>query len=244
MAMKRGRRSCDGVTLIELSIVLAIVAIVVLALVAPQIGRFRSNYNVRYCATDLIQNMRVARAMAIKEGRPYLIAFHLAGDPDTTVNPQGRYMIGFDADGDNDLTTVSAANDGDTFGVCKDADGDRLPDADTDTNGDGVPDCVKVINLSDCGVDVEFGTDAPNDPAGDAINCNGGTFCFGAAANPVRVQFNPDGSVSNLGSVYFRQAGRGYSYLVRVSNLSGSTSMWKWNGDAENPTETEWTEIR
>jgi len=242
--MKRYSRETDGVTLIELVVVVAIVGIVVLALVAPEIGRFRSNYSVRSCATDLIQNMRVARAMAIKENRDYLIVFQSAGTPNTTVNPQGRYLIGFDADGDNNLLTVSNNNNGDTFGVCKDTDGDRLPNNDTDANGDGVPDCVRVISLRDCGADVVFGSLATSDPAGDPINCNGGTFCFGNTANPVRARFNPDGSVGTLGSVYFTHTGRGYTYLVRISNLAGTTNMWKWDGDIENTSVTDWTEIR
>ncbi len=242
--MKRYPFGTDGVTLIELVVVVAIIGIVVLALVAPEIGRFRSNYDVRSCATDLIQNMRVARAMAIKENREYLIVFQPAGTPSTTVNPQGRYLIGFDTDGDNDLLTVSNNNNGDTFGICKDTDGDRLPNNDTDADGDGVPDCVRVVSLQDCGADVVFGSYAPSDPAGDAIDCNSGTFCFGNTANPVRAQFNPDGSAATLGSVYFAHDGRGYTYLVRISNLAGTVNMWKWDGDKENTSVTDWTEIR
>jgi len=50
MIMKRYLRETEGVTLIELIIVVAIMGIVIFALVAPEIGRFRSNYNVRSCA--------------------------------------------------------------------------------------------------------------------------------------------------------------------------------------------------
>ena len=126
-----------GITLIELLVAIAIVGILAV-LVAPELGRFRSNYNARSCATDLIQHMRVARAMAIKENREYLIVFDIANQ---------RYLIGFDGDGDNDLVTV----DSDTFGICNDADGDRLPNGDALVNG--VPSCVRVVNLNDCGND-------------------------------------------------------------------------------------------
>lgn len=242
--MKRYLVETEGVTLIELVVVVAIMGIVILALVAPEIGRFGSNYNVRSCATDLIQNMRVARAMAIKENREYLIVFQPAGTPDSTVNPQGRYLIGFDFDGDNDLTTISAANDGDTFGICKDTDGDRLPNNDADANGDGVPDCVRVVNLSDCGIDIIFGyssgTTPPIGPNTTAIPVSGINF----SGTPPTAEFDPDGSTDKLGSVYFQQAGRGYSYCVRISNLSGTTNMWKWDGDKDNTSETDWTEIR
>jgi len=242
-------KNSNGFTLIELLIVIVVISIVGF-LVAPGIGRFNSSYSVRNCATDLIQYMRTARAMAIKENREYLIVFQLAGDPNGTVNPQGRFLIGFDGDSpeDNDLLSVSA----DTFGICKDTDGDRLPNNDSDADGDGVPDCVRVINLSNCGNNVRFGTLASKDPNGDNITCNGKTVCFGSTSNPIRADFNPDGSAGNLGSVYFEHnnvsgTGRGYSYLVRVSNSSGSTNMWKWDGDNENAAnlaKTTWTEIR
>lgn len=240
--MKRYLRKTEGVTLIELIIVVAIMGIIIFALVAPEIGRFRSNYNVRSCATDLIQNMRVARAMAIKENRQYLIVFQPAGTPDSTVNPQGRYLIGFDFDGDNNLITVSTKNNGDTFGVCKDTDGDRLPNNDSAANG--VPDCVKVINLSDCGIDITFGyssgTTPPIGPNNTSIPPSGINF----SGTPPYAEFDPDGSTDKLGSVYFQQTGRGYSYCVRISNLSGTTNMWKWDGDKDNTSETDWTEIR
>jgi len=82
-----------GTTLVELIIVIAIIGI--LALIGiPEISRFSADYKVRSCATDLIQNMRVARAMAIKENRNYLITFDIANN---------NYRIGFDGSGDNDL---------------------------------------------------------------------------------------------------------------------------------------------
>jgi prepilin-type N-terminal cleavage/methylation domain-containing protein len=223
-------RTNSGITLPELIIALSIIGILAF-LVAPQIGLIRSKYNLRSCATELIQNMRVARAMAIKENREYLIVFDTANQ---------RYLIGFDGDGDNNLTTANF----DTFGVCKDSDNDRIPDTDSDTNGDGVPDCVRVVNLSDCGYGIEFGTTAPNGPNNSALCANGLGVCFGSTANPIRTDFNPDGTVGNLGSVYLQQTTRGYSYCVRISNSAGTTSMWKWDGDKDNSGVTTWTEIR
>src|SRR4030067_2158609 len=213
------------ITLIELLVAIAIVGILAV-LVAPEIGRFRSNYNARSCATDLIQYMRAARAMAIKENREYLIVFDIANQ---------SYLIGFDGDGDNDLVTV----DSDTFGICNDADGDRLPNGDALVNG--VPSCVRVVNLNDCGNNIIFGytagTTPPNGPNASVIPVSGIVLLNGTTV----IDFNPDGSVGTTGSVYFQQTIRGYSYCVRISNTSGSMNMWKWDGDAENAGETTWT---
>ena len=219
-----------GITLIELLVAIAIVGILAV-LVAPELGRFRSNYNARSCATDLIQYMRVARAMAIKENREYLIVI------DTTANSQ-RYLIGFDGDGDNNLITA----DSDTFGICNDADGDRLPEGDALVNG--VPSCVRVVNLNDCGNDIIFGytagTTPPNGPNASVIPVSGIVLLNGTTV----IDFNPDGSVGTTGSVYFQQTIRGYSYCVRISNTSGSMNMWKWDGSSDDALDPNWTEIR
>jgi len=221
--------SRSGITLVELLIVIAIIGILALIGV-PEINRFVADSKVRSCATDLIQNMRVARAMAIKENRRYLIVF------DTTNQ---RYLIGFDGDGDNNLVTL----DKDTFGICKDTDGDRLPEGDVLVNG--VPGCVRMVGLkSGCGANIEFGTLATKDPNGNSIDCNGKTVCFGNTSDPIRAGFNPDGSAMNPGSAYFQHTGRGYSYVVRISNNAGAISMWKWKGDKDNSSETQWIELR
>jgi len=222
-------RNNNGITLAELLVTIAVIGILAL-LVAPQIGRFLSNYNVRSCATGLIQNMRLARAMAIKENREYLITF------DTANN---RYMIGHSRN-DGDLLDL----DNDTFGICKDTDNDRYPNGDADANGDGIPDCVRVVNISECGSGISFGTLAPNGPNGEPLCANGLGVCFGATVNPVRANFNSDGSVDNTGYVYFQQTTRGYSYVVTIRNTAGATNMWKWDGDKDNTSVTTWKEIR
>jgi len=219
-----------GITLIELLIVMAIIGIIVL-ITAPQIGWMRSEYNLRSCATELIQNMRVARAMAIKENRGYLIVFDVTNQ---------RYLIGHDEDDDNNLVTLNS----DTFGICKDTNEDRLPDTDSDANGDGVPDCVRVVNLSNCGGEIIFGyssgTKPPNGPRGVTVSDSGIDF----SGTPPFVEFGPNGSADKTGFVYLQYTPRGYSYSVEIANTTGATNMWKWKGDSDNPLETEWVEIR
>jgi prepilin-type N-terminal cleavage/methylation domain-containing protein len=234
----------EGLTLIEMLVVMTMISVIAAVLLTPQISRFNANYRARSCATDLIQNLRNTRAMAIKESREYLVVF----DTDNL-----RYLIGFDADSDDDLMTVSDADNGDTYGLCKDTNNNRIPDEDSDDNNDGVPDCVRVFELADCGSQIRFGTLAPNGPDPDNPNndlcANGLGVCFGNTQNPIRTVFNPNGSAGILGKVFIDHnnnddTGRRYSYVVKVSTNAGTTNMFKWDGDEENPSVETWTEIR
>ena len=230
-----------GITLIELLVTIAIIAIIA-AIAAPQLGLFKSKAGVRECATDLIQYMRVAKAMAIKENREYLIVF------DTTAGNQ-RYLIGFDGDVDGNLTTLNS----DTFGICKDADSDRLPEGDTIVNG--VPSCVRVVNIADCGSNIEYGytningTTPPNSPNCTAASPIPGDSSIILLNGTNVVDFNTDGSVGTTGSIYFQQTTRGYSYCTRIHDTVGTMSVYKWDGDNENllpnncPSDN-WTEMR
>lgn len=226
-----------GITLIEIIIVFAIIGILA-AFGIPEISRFSANYRVRSSATELLQNMRIARAMAIKENRKYLIVFDLENQ---------RYLIGFDGDdvngdgipeGDGNLTTL----DSDTFGICKDLDNDRLPEGDVHING--IPECVRVVNLVKYGKNIIFGYKtgiAPEQgPKKTAIPLNGVNF----KGSPPSAEFEPDGSMDKLGSVYFQHTGKGISYCVRISNSSGNINMWKWDGDKDHPESITWKEIR
>ncbi|HDZ84493.1 MAG TPA: hypothetical protein ENH45_04660 [Nitrospirae bacterium] len=74
-------------------------------------------------------------------------------------------------------------------------------------------------------------------------------MCFGNTANPVRVGFNADGSATEIGSVYLDHndgsgGGKRYSYVVRISSNAGAMSMFRWDGDADYPSEQDWTELR
>ena len=92
-------REKKGVTLIELTVVLSIIAILA-AIGAPEYGRFAAKSSVRRAASDLLQNMRLARTMAIKENRTYLITFN-------EITGENIYRIGIDVDGNGSLRDVN-----------------------------------------------------------------------------------------------------------------------------------------
>jgi hypothetical protein len=176
--------------------------------------------------------MKLARAMAIKENRAYLVVL----DP---VNR--RYLVGFDGDNDNDLLTLNF----DTFGICKDTNGDRLPEGDVLVNG--VPGCVKAMNFNRYGNDIIIGYGAgtvpPNGPNGDPIPVTGMNLTTSGVAT-TWARFITDGSFGTTGSVYFQHTGRGYSYAAVIRSTTGAMSLWRWNGDADSPGDTTWTELR
>ena len=92
--MKTGTlKDNKGVSLIELLVVLVIVGILA-GFGVPEYGRFAAKSRVRSAATDLMQNMRLTRTMAIKENRTYIITFTPASN---------TYSIGFDTESDGTL---------------------------------------------------------------------------------------------------------------------------------------------
>ncbi|NOZ70287.1 MAG: prepilin-type N-terminal cleavage/methylation domain-containing protein [Deferribacteres bacterium] len=194
----------DGISIIELIIVMSIIAVLA-AVAAPQYGRFIAKSRVQRAATDLLQNMRLARTMAIKENREYLITFNI---------PMNSYSIGFDGDGNGSL----------------------LDAADGYENGP-----VRKVDLQDeYGENVVLGTTnfvlvPPNGPDGVAIK------------NTNSLQFLPDGTVSPGSSyVYLQHRGaeRAYTFCVELVNSTVKLNLHMWRGDADNPGETEWLEIR
>ena len=76
MKMKRG---VDGVTLIELAIVVAIVAIMGLYL-SPAIGEWLENYRIRQAGRDIVSHLQLAKIRAISSRLEYRVRFDLAND--------------------------------------------------------------------------------------------------------------------------------------------------------------------
>ena len=222
----------EGFTLIELLVTIALVSLIA-SFGIPQISQFSSNFNIKSAATDFLQNVKLARAMAIKENREYLIIFD-------TIN--NSYYIGFDGNNDGDLRDLKD----DTFSYCNDSNKDGRPDNDT-LDKRGMPQCVKRIYLSD-----EYGEkvrlDGPlisqqippnepdsQDPINKSIALNGGSM---------KIPIRTDGSIPRNGKVYFQHAERGYTYCITFSNYAGKIDLFKWKGDVYNNDEKEWVEVR
>ena len=64
-----------GVTLIELVVVMAIIAIAA-AFVAPNIGAWIPNYRLRGATRDVVSNLRTAQMKAISTNREYQVSFN------------------------------------------------------------------------------------------------------------------------------------------------------------------------
>ncbi|MCJ7663959.1 MAG: GspH/FimT family pseudopilin [Desulfobacterales bacterium] len=72
--MKRGE---NGVTLIELAVVMAIIAIMALFM-APAIGEWLGNFRIRQAARDIVSNLQFAKMRAISRRMEYRVCFDLA----------------------------------------------------------------------------------------------------------------------------------------------------------------------
>ncbi len=88
----------EGISIVELIIVMSIIAVLA-AVAAPRYSQFVAKSRVKRAASDLLQNMRLARTIAIRENRQYLITFD--GNANT-------YSMGFD--GDNNGSLADAAD--------------------------------------------------------------------------------------------------------------------------------------
>ena len=72
-------REKGGVTLIELAVVMAIVAIMGLFL-APAIGEWLDNFRIRQAGRDIVSHLQLAKIRAISRSLEYRVRFDLAND--------------------------------------------------------------------------------------------------------------------------------------------------------------------
>ena len=68
-----------GVTLIELAVVMAIVAIMALFL-APAIGEWLDNFRIKQAGRDIVSHLQLAKIRAISSGLQYRVRFDLANN--------------------------------------------------------------------------------------------------------------------------------------------------------------------
>lgn len=72
------RMNKKGITLIELVVVFAIIAICAV-LIAPNIGGWLPNYRIRSAIRDVISTMRTAQMKAVSQNVEYQVFFNVAG---------------------------------------------------------------------------------------------------------------------------------------------------------------------
>jgi len=72
--VKRLMKSTEGITLIELVVVMCILAVMVMISI-PNIGRWLPRYRLRSAVRDMASSMQLARLAAIKENREWAIQF-------------------------------------------------------------------------------------------------------------------------------------------------------------------------
>ncbi len=83
----RSNRRHKGVTLIELAVVMAIVAIIGLFM-APAIGEWVDNYRIRQAARDVSSDLQFAKMKAISTGIRWTVVFN-----ETVAGTQYSYVI-------------------------------------------------------------------------------------------------------------------------------------------------------
>lgn len=87
MKSLREKRARKGVTLIELMVVMAIIAIMGLFM-APSIGEWVKNYRIRQTARDIASTLQLAKMQAVSARQTYAVNFTLTNGT-YQINPGG-----------------------------------------------------------------------------------------------------------------------------------------------------------
>jgi Tfp pilus assembly protein FimT len=86
--VKKGSYRTEGLTIIELVVVMCILGVMVLIAI-PNVGRWLPRYRLRSAVRDAASAMQLARLGAIKENREWAIQFDVNGQTYTILNDDG-----------------------------------------------------------------------------------------------------------------------------------------------------------
>ena len=95
---RRGRRE-EGLTLLELLVVLALMSLLI-GLLAPRIGRATDNWRLRRAGEHLSQILRYARTRALYEGRYYVVEIEPQANRVRLVGPSSGFVREYVLPGD------------------------------------------------------------------------------------------------------------------------------------------------
>jgi Tfp pilus assembly protein FimT len=86
--MIRRKKGTEGLTLIELIVVMCILAVMVLISI-PNIGRWLPRYRLRSAVRDVASSMQLARLGAIKDNREWAIQYDVNAQTYTVLSDEG-----------------------------------------------------------------------------------------------------------------------------------------------------------
>lgn len=204
--MKRLIKSTEGITLIELTVVMCILALMVMISI-PNIGRWLPRYRLRSAIRDVASSMQLARLGAIKENRQWAIRFYI--DP---LNFSPGYVI------------LSSSGPDNTWGT----------DDDIGYKGDVKPWLLSARYLADYS-SVSFGDNGygswfNGDPVGDGVTFRDNRVDFKPDGTA-----GPDLANGIVGSVYL-QNNRGDASCARIRfTATGAIEVVHWDGSGWNP---------
>jgi Tfp pilus assembly protein FimT len=209
--MMRRKKGTEGLTLIELVVVMCILAVMVMISI-PNIGRWLPRYRLRSAVRDVASSMQLARLGAIKNNREWAIVFDLSNPNDQ------QYRIVHDDGPDNTWGTNDDVGYRDIVGW----------------QG-------STTSITGYRSNVSFGDDGHGPwPGGQVVGGDGITFDQVQGFNDrYWVKFKPDGTAGPdpdnngiVGSAYL-QNNRGGASCARIRfTATGAIEVVHWDGDS------------
>lgn len=108
-ARARGLRACAGVTLVELLVVLAVIAVGA-TLAAPSFAQMIANYKVRAAAESMLGGLNLARTEALRRNAAVRFALTPGGSGWTVSQVSPSQVLQSRSDNDSPGTTVASSN--------------------------------------------------------------------------------------------------------------------------------------